>query len=507
VRQGCSSPPHRILAREERARRRLVEEEDGPATIVVRFGRQPPAHETHAERFEVPRRDDEPIGTRTSPGDGHTALDVESPVPRLHGQGQSGRGSGHADAGDHADLLEHLGVEGGDLGALPIARGGRGGAEGEDAGGLEAGGSALQPREALHEQARAGEEDDGDRDLGRDQRAAQAASHRRASRLAQHLVEGDARDLGRGEQAEDDPRAQGDADREGQDGPAQRGFLRARKAGRIEGEHRLHREPGHGQPGRAAHEAQHAGLGQKLAHQAEAIGAQGGAHGQLTPARFPAREQQAGEVRAGQEEDERHRPQENDEHGARGPQKVRPQRHQADAEVPLLVLVGVLLDETADDDPHLRARGVHGRDRRKARHRLEVVPTAPVARGRAVQRKRDQHLRRSAAPEVGGEEQPGRSDAHDLERLAVDLDGASEHGGIRVEAPDPQAMREDRHVSAPFALLLGEEAAPRAGATPRTGSRFVVTAAAAMRSGSPAAPRFTGQKAEAAICKARLRSW
>src|SRR4029077_6468832 len=114
------SPPNGIFAGEQRARGRLVEEEDGLSVVVVLLRGQPPAHETDAEGFEVAGSDHEPVRTGAVPRVGLTPVDVEAPVPGIDGQGQARGRAGHAHAGHRADLREELAVERADVRALAV---------------------------------------------------------------------------------------------------------------------------------------------------------------------------------------------------------------------------------------------------------------------------------------------------------------------------------------------------------------------------------------------------
>ena len=80
---------------------------------------------------------------------------------------------------------------------------------------------------------------------------------------------------------------------------------RARQAGRIDANERLHARAREQQPEHAAdHREQHA-FGHELAQQPAAAGAERRAHGKLAMTRLRAREQQVGEVRA---RDQQHEP-------------------------------------------------------------------------------------------------------------------------------------------------------------------------------------------------------
>ena len=348
-----------------------------------------------------------------------------------------------------------------------------------------------------------------DGDLGRDQRAAQPAppADRGPARFPQDLVERHARDLRRGQEAEDDPAPSDTAivkARTGQLSAAScaRGRLAGSRASTAFMASQATASPA-APPTRPSTQVSVRSWRTRRNRSAPSEARTASSRRRASP-RASSRLARFAQARSEHEGD---RAEQHDEHGARGPQEVRAQRHEGGAEVSLLVLVRVLLDEARDDDPHLRACGLERHSRRQARHRLEVVPSAPVARGRAVQRQRHEHLR-AACPEIGRQEQAGRSDADDLERLAVDVDGAPDDGRVRVEPADPESVGEDRDVAAGFALLVREEVASEGGRHAEDGQQVRGHGGGGQalrlrhrRRGSRA------ENAEAAICRVRLRSW
>ena len=89
------------------------------------------------------------------------------------------------------------------------------------------------------------------------------------------------------------------------------------------------------QPGGRAERRQHAAFGDQLPHQPAAAGAERGAHGDLAAARFRARDQQVGDVGAGDEQDERDRRHQRQQRRAQRAEQLDVER--ADLDAALLV--------------------------------------------------------------------------------------------------------------------------------------------------------------------------
>ena len=179
----------------------------------------------------------------------------------------------------------------------------------DDVIGLKSGIDTLQPQEAVEQQAGGREEHQRQRDLEHDESRPRARSRggdpialiaNRRDPIGLRCLEG-------GQQAEQDARAQRDDHRHHRDRGIEAYVLRAKHAaGREVGEQRD--EPRAQQQTReAAEHAEHQTLGQKLLDQIPAARAEGRANGELAPAPEGAREQQARDVRAGDEQHHPHR--------------------------------------------------------------------------------------------------------------------------------------------------------------------------------------------------------
>ena len=91
-----------------------------------------------------------------------------------HGQRKGADVGGGGNAREAARFLEHVSVEAGAIGGLFVLGNGERGAQGEHAGGAEAGIDILQAPESANQQPGGNQQDHGGGDFGDDQRRAQA---------------------------------------------------------------------------------------------------------------------------------------------------------------------------------------------------------------------------------------------------------------------------------------------------------------------------------------------
>ena len=205
--------------------------------------------------------------------------------------------------------------------------------------GAEAQIDPLEPLEGLHHQSAADQEGGGNGNLGDHQRreGTPSAAARWSRCLTREMSCADRATLSAGSKPEDGPGEDRDRERERQHLPVdpEVGEVRT-QAGCLDGVERREHRPGpvrEQHAGGAAEEGQEQALGEKLPDQPAARGAERAPDGDLPFARHSAGEQQAGHVRAADEQDE-------------------PDRHSDDAEGPLGPAVQVreeLLPER--DDP------------------------------------------------------------------------------------------------------------------------------------------------------------
>jgi hypothetical protein len=157
-------------------------------------------------------------------------------------------------------------------------------------------------QEGLHHEAGADEEKEGQRDLGDDQRAAQAAGRRAIAGAGFELV-GEVLARGRQRRGQAEDHAGEDRDEGGEEedatSSARRTVARCPPERRCRGGRSSRGpRPARGRAGGGEEDA----LGEELPDDAAAARAEGDADGDLAPARGGAREQQVGDVGAGDEQ-------------------------------------------------------------------------------------------------------------------------------------------------------------------------------------------------------------
>ena len=171
--------------------------------------------------------------------------------------------------------------------------------------------------EAANEQSGAGEQHDRERHLRHDQRGAHAvgAAARRpaTAALAQRPLSRAARRLQRREQTESQAGDEGDTEGEEHDGAVQADGLEPRNVGRLSGHQRPGRPVGDHQADDAAGKAEDDRLGQQLPEQPAAAGPHRHADRELTLTRRRTRQQQVGDVRAGDQQHQADRTEQHEE--------------------------------------------------------------------------------------------------------------------------------------------------------------------------------------------------
>ncbi len=324
----------------------------------------------------------------------------------------------------------------------------------------------IHPRhvdEALEQQTGGGEERRRQRDLCGHQAAAEAGRDPSARQLARTAANrGDQVGAGgvqRRKQAEQQPGADGDPGGEEQHGRLElepergRGFGREQRPDRREGPLRDQ------QAGRAAHERQDDRLRQELGQQVAAAGAERQSHAHLGGPGGAARQQQVGDVGAGDQQDHGGDREQQDERRAgfavqRALTPVaRPHLERLGLEAGHRGLAHVLLQRGFDihDD-----RAIDGRQRRlrllgrdAGLQSSEQVGPVGAAILHAIEpgdhpshAERHEDLRPAAQ---GGPVEALRRDTHDLERLAVHDDRLAEHPVIAAEVGLPVIVAQDGH--------------------------------------------------------------
>ena len=296
----------------------------------------------------------------------------------------------------------------------------------------------LHAPQRAQQQAGAGEQHECERDFGGDQHLACAVA--RAGRAFPAAFPQGVDDGGpRGLQRRHDPGEQrghdGDRQRE-QHHPAVDGDrIRPRNAVATYPDEQPRRPISEHQPERAADRREHERLGDDLADEDGAIGAERRPDRQLLAPRGGSPEHQVAEVGAGDQQHEADRCEQDHERTLDVAHELTVERNDVDAEA-LIGRVGLF--EAGGDPGHL-GLGLFHRDPglQPADHR-QPEPTAGVARP-LVGRQRFPELR------FGRHLQGPRHDADDFEGAAVEGHRLAEHVAGAAEAPLPQAVGNQHH--------------------------------------------------------------
>ena len=209
----------------------------------------------------------------------------------------------------------------------------------QHAGRVEAEIDPLQRPQRPQHQSRADEEHDRERHLGDDQSVPEAGAPAAGRGVAASFLHrlGQIRlEQARGRRdAEDDRGHERDADGEQQHAPVDRRSGDAGNARRVPPGEEPHADPGERQAGGGADAGEHQALGQQLAHDPGRPRAERGAHRHLALARFRAREQQVGDVGAGDQQQEADRAEEQPDRAAHGADDFLAQRQHHGVELHL----------------------------------------------------------------------------------------------------------------------------------------------------------------------------
>ncbi len=199
-------------------------------------------------------------------------------------------------------VLAVLGAVGGDL-------------HGEDVVGGEARRDGLQADETADEEPGADQQHQREREFGNHQQAAQAVARQTQTAVAltaaaggfERRVQVHFDGAPGGGDAEEKAGDEGDAEGEGQNGAVDGDVLQPRNVAGIDGAHHVEGPLGDEEAGGAAHDGEQKAFGQQLADDAQAARAQRGADGDFLFAGGGAREQQVGDVGAGDQQNQRDR--------------------------------------------------------------------------------------------------------------------------------------------------------------------------------------------------------
>ena len=242
-----------------------------------------------------------------------------------------------------------------------------------------------------------------------------------------------------------------------------------KNGGRNDQSSRL-RPVGEQQPGGTAEHREQRALCEELKDQASAAGAEREPHGDFLLANRCAREQQICDVRARNQQHERH---DDHEHATRdddvatepGVDRRLSERHERDAAPLIVVRIG--LRQLTRDRLQVRFRLLHADTRLQAARHVERQTAPAVGFHELLQKparrlliRHVRHPQRWRADRVGALEAV-RHDADDGEIVAVHLDGAPDDRRITAEALLPLAVAEHGDERrAGVLILVRSEAAP-----------------------------------------------
>ena len=356
--------PDRVGVGPVAVRQLLVHHRDLGRAGPVLPAEHAPSPQRNPERVEEPRAHDPDVTPRTGlPAGRLIAFHLEARGGPVAAERHHRRAPDRSHARGGRERRQHLVEEGDPLRVRRVARRGKREVEGQDPVGVEPGVHALQPGEALHQQAGAGQERQRQCDLRDHQHATQAlapaVARAAAPAFLEHAVQIDRRGVHRRRQPEQQSGQQRYDQREHHDRRIDPDLIRPGEIARVERGHRPDAPEGQPQAQHAAGEREQQALGQELAHESLPAGSQRGAHRDLLRPRGRAGEQQVGDVGAGDQQHEPHRTQEHQQ--GRPDRSGRAVAQRCGEQAPIRgVGIGVLGLELLGQGADLRRRLLHG---------------------------------------------------------------------------------------------------------------------------------------------------
>ena len=451
--------PERIHIMEVFARERLVDGDHERRIKAIGLIDEAAADYVLLHRFEVTRRHHLPVGglavglrVHRLPLDHHPAVADVAPQRQLphESRGAHARQFAHPRRHGPVEIAHTLGRHVPDTRHRDLDR------ERVPCG--EAGIDLLQIREAPDRESRADHQQHRQRHLrGHEDRTPPAPRHAAAlpaRSVAQRIGEIDLRVVRRGQQPEEDARGHRQQHRHREHAPIHRQLGEARDRGRRTRHEHAHPRPREEQPERASRAAQDRALRERELHQVPPPRAERRAHGDLAAPCIGAREDQVRDVRAGEEEQQRHR---RGQHEQRAFGTSRDLIRHRERECRVVHVLGIrpLLRELLRERGQLARRAGHGRARLETRHLVQIMAAMVVRAEIDPHRLHDLH--RLRALELERELEAARQDPHHQLRPPVHIDIAPHERWIAAEAPLPQVVAEHydggavRHI-----LRLGE---------------------------------------------------
>ena len=368
-------PADGVLAGKRALREGLAHDQHARRAHAVGRGDAAAPQHRHAHHLEVLRADHEEVGHRPARRrlvlHAHAAIAV-SPRSRRERDEHGVRRAG--DAGQRPRRVAQQILEGDSAGRAASRLCGDRGADGDDVGGIEARGRGREAHERPQQQDAADEEDHRDGDLGRDEErghaavapgeaapriGAQAGAGARVAQPARARKPGEQR---RGERARGGDREHARVD------PHVGG---QRQRFRIDRDEREGERPRDRDPEQPGDREERQAFGPQLPREPSGRGADGGADPELEAARVRLRQQQVGDVRAGDGQEHRDRSGEQQHHRLDRPDHRVLQAVERHLPHPVGVRVGGREPRADGRDFVLRRRhrriGAQPSDRRRAR--------------------------------------------------------------------------------------------------------------------------------------------
>src|SRR5262245_40245196 len=347
-----------LFVREVLSRERLVDDDDVAHLRPFLIGEESPAFERDLHRAEVVRVGHHHAGFQfLHDGQYRPSLDVHARARVERREWQSVDRAGGFDAWQRLHLRDGLPEEVDPLLVVVVLRPRQAHAHRQYILRVKAGINSLQPREAANEQPRAKEQNERYRDFENDQRVAQPLgphAARALSALFERLCQVEPRRLERRREAEDDAGRERYPQCEAEHRRVDLHLRQVEQIGRGERYEQIGPPPRQRQSGQAAQPGEQQTLGQQLPDDATAIRAQRSAHGNFPPPPRGARQQQVGNVRAGDQEHHPDRAEQHEQRQTNLARELRAQRNQIHP--PAGVEIRVLLLYPAVNSAHLGLR-------------------------------------------------------------------------------------------------------------------------------------------------------
>ena len=333
---------------------------------------------------------------------------------------------------------------------------------------------ALELDETLDQQSGASEEHQRECHFGDDQETAQPAARTAKAALALRIpspslepgMEIGPRRADCWRQAKDDAGEDRYGERERENRSVDAEHVEPRDVAGIDRPYDIETRQRDQQADRPAHQAEQHALEKQLSHQALPRRAERGADRHFFLAAGGTRQQQVGDIRAGDQQHERDRSEEHEHCPAHVADDLLEQRNDADGKRPVAL---VLVANPGGNHAHIGLRVGHRHTRLEARHDV-VVLVSPPGHGIGAERQRQEDVHppdaRDRRHDLVVQQKIRTEHAGDRELVlslprslddAVHRDAAADDVRIRVEDASPEAMTENHDRRLARRVLFGQE--------------------------------------------------